>query len=475
MSLKLRALALKDLIGRYAEVWRHAWAHRSRDVADRYRIDEAQFLPAALALQETPVSPVPRIAMALLCSFAALALLWACYGRIDIVATAQGKVVPSGRTKTIQSLETSVVQAIHVSEGQAVEEGQLLVELDATGPKADRDRLAGEILAAKLQAARAQALLIATETGAAPRLILPEGIDQEQGQQAERWLNGQHAELAARLSRLQADAARRHAEYASTTAIVKSLEESAPIERQRAKDFKELVDQNFVSKHAYLEREQARLDKEGSLSGQQGRLAEISAGLLESKREQQSLVAEARRQAFDSQNEALQRSAELEQELRKAETRIGQMHLVSPVKGTVQQLAIHTIGGVVTSAQPLMLVVPDDQVVEVEAFLENKDVGFVEANDAAEVKFAAFQYTKYGTVHAKVVHVSNDAISDEKRGLIYSVKVKLDRSAMQIEDKLVSISPGMEAVVEVKTGRRRVIEYFLSPLIQHQRESLRER
>jgi hemolysin D len=151
------------------------------------------------------------------------------------------------------------------------------------------------------------------------------------------------------------------------------------------------------------------------------------------------------------------------------------MQLTSPVDGTVQQLAVHTIGGVVTPAQPLMMIVPRDNPLEVEAFIENKDIGFVRPGQEAQVKVETFQYTKYGTIEAKVTSVSLDAINDEKRGLIYSTRVKMARSALRVEGTEVDLSPGMAVSVEIKTGKRRLIEYFLSPLIQHAGESLRER
>jgi hemolysin D len=141
----------------------------------------------------------------------------------------------------------------------------------------------------------------------------------------------------------------------------------------------------------------------------------------------------------------------------------------------VQQLTVHTVGGVVPAAQPLMQIVPKQGVVEVEAFMENKDVGFVQEGQEAQVKIDTFEYTKYGTVPAHVTHVSRDAIEDEKKGLIYSVKVALDRSTLDVDGKQVVLTPGMSATVDIKTGTRRVIEYVLSPLIQHGRESLHER
>ena len=151
------------------------------------------------------------------------------------------------------------------------------------------------------------------------------------------------------------------------------------------------------------------------------------------------------------------------------------MTLTAPVDGTVQQLAVRTVGGVVTPAQALMVIVPKDDALEVEAFLENKDIGFVNAGQAAEVKIETFPFTKYGTIPARLTQVSHDAINDEKRGLIYSTRAKLARATVQVEDKTVNLSAGMAVSLEIKTGKRRVIEYFLSPLLQHGSESLRER
>ncbi len=475
MSLKVRLQAFADLRRRYRAVFSAAWENRHRMGGDRYKIHEAQFLPAALSLQETPVSPVPRVIAGLLCAFAAIALVWAIVGRIDVVATAQGKVVPSDRTKTIQSIETAMVKAIHVSEGQFVKAGELLIELDNTAPGADRARISSDLLAARLQSARATALLSAIQTGTLTPIVEPPDADQTKVLEAQQWVDSQYGEFAAKASRIRADIERRKAELQTTAALIRTLEQTAPIEQQRAQDFRDLVQSDFVSKHSYLEREQARLDIEGNLTNQRGRLAEVRAGLAEGASTLEALLAETRRTALDSYNDAEQKIAELAQELIKAEMRSEQMRLISPVDGTVQQLVVHTVGGVVTPAQPLMLVVPDDQIVEVEAFIENKDIGFVSAGDDAEVKLETFQYTKYGTIRAKVTHVSHDAIVDEKRGLIYSIRVKLERGAMQVENKLVNLAPGMAATVEIKTGKRRAIEFFLSPLLRYQDESLRER
>jgi hemolysin D len=475
MSIHIRLQALGDLLKRYGAAFRHAWQHRTAMESTPRLPHEAQFLPAALSLQESPVSPAPRVVMWLLITFMLLALLWAIFGRMDVVATAQGKIVPNDRTKTIQSFDTASVKAIHVTDGQRVKAGDLLIELDATTTLADTERVEGEQAVALLQVARGKALLDALGSGREPRLPRPAGVDDARYLEAQRLLAGQYAEYAARLSRIVADAARREAELRSTQELVKKLEQTLPIAQQRADDFKNLVAQNFVSRHGYLEREQARIEQEADLANQRSRLREIEASLREVQGQRQALMAETRRATLDSTTEAQQRLDALGQEWKKADSRGRLMRLTSPVDGTVQQLVVHTQGGVVTEAQPLMVIVPSDNPLEVEAFFENKDIGFVKAGQVAEVKIETFQYTKYGTINAEVSSVSHDAINDEKRGLIYSSRVRMAKTTLMVDGTEVSLSPGMAVTVEVKTGQRRVIEYFLAPLLQHTSESLRER
>jgi hemolysin D len=470
-----RLQAFVDLFKRYGAAFRHAWQHRAEMQPVDRLAHEAQFLPAALSLQETPVSPAPRVAMWMLIGFALLAVLWASFGHIDVVATAQGKVVPNDRTKTIQPFETATVKAIHVTDGQQVKAGDVLIDLDATTAQADQDRVQSDLGVARLQVARGQAMLAALESVRTLKLTRPNGVDDAKFAEAQRLLAGQMAEVSAKQSRIEAETAKREAELRSTQELVRKLEQTVPIAKQRAQDFKNLVDENFVSKHGYLEREQARIEQEADLANLRSRLKEIEAALRETRGQRAELLAETRRVSLDSITDGQQKVAALEQDLLKADSRGKLMQLTSPVDGTVQQLVVHTIGGVVTPAQPVMVIVPRDNPLEVEAFLENKDIGFVKPNQDAEVKIETFQYTKYGTIHAKVTSVSHDAINDEKRGLIYSTRVKMDKANINVDGTPVSLSPGMAVSVEIKTGKRRVIEYFLSPLMQHTSESLRER
>ncbi|MFT3960565.1 HlyD family efflux transporter periplasmic adaptor subunit [Propionivibrio sp.] len=447
-SLPLRLRAALDLLRRYASVFRHVWRERHKLDPARRLPHEAQFLPAALELQDTPVSPAPRVAMWLLMAFALIALLWAVCGRIDVVAVAHGRIVPNDRTKMIQPFETATVRAIHVADGQAVKAGDVLIELDATSTTADTTRTANDLVTARLQGARARAMLAALAGGRLPPLGAVAGAGPERLAQEQHVLDGQYGEYRARLARIDADVAKREAELRSTREIVRKLEQTVPIARRRAQDFKDLVEKNFVSRHGYLEKEQARIEQEADLATQQSRLQELAAALQEGRGQRLALVAETRNRL---------------------------MTLTAPVDGTVQQLAVHTVGGVVTEAQPLLMLVPRDNPIEVEAFVENKDIGFVNPGQAAVVKIETFPFTRYGTVDATVTSVSDDAVNDEKRGLIFPMRVKLARNALRVENKTVHLSPGMAVTVEVRTAQRQVVEYFLSPLLQYANESLRER
>ena len=460
---------------RYRAAFAEAWRRRAEQAPVARQPHEVEFLPAALSLRDTPVSPAPRVASWLLLAFAGLTLLWAVFGRMDVVATAQGRIVPNDRSKTIQPFEVATVKRILVSDGQQVEAGEALIELDATRAEADQARLRGELASARLQVARARALLAVLEQGAAARLPRPAGVSDEQFREAERLFGGQVDEYAARLGQIDAETARRRAELGATRALVRKLEQTLPLVRERAGDFKGLAAGNFVSRHRYLELEQARIEMAADLASQRHRLQEIEAALDAARSQRRGLAAETRRLAQDSIIDGQQRQAVLEQEYLKAESRARLMRLTSPVAGTVQQLAVHTVGGVVTPAQPLMVIVPRGDRLEVEAFIENKDIGFIKPNQPAEVKVETFQYTKYGTINATVMSVSHDAINDEQRGLIYSTRVRMAESQIQVGDTQVNLSPGMAVAVEIKLGKRRVMDYFLSPLLQHTQESLRER
>ena len=459
--MKLRLQALRDLLTRYGAVLAHAWRHRREmDVPARLP-HEARFLPATLALQETPVHPAPRVAMGLILLFALLALIWAVFGHVDVVATAAGKIVPDSRSKVVQA-------------------GDPLIELDATMARADVERLRSELLAASLDAVRRRVLLAAQDARQAPergtvQTALAEDLDPQRLDAEHRLVAGTYAAYVSTLQQLDAEIVRREAEWRATQALVEKLRQTLPIAEQRARDYRDLMDRRFVSRHGYLELEQARIEQERDLAAQQEKLAEIAASRVEAERQKGRTVAETRREWLDRLQAAEERATALAQELLKAESRDRLMRLTAPVDGRVQQLAVHTVGGVVTPAQPLMVIVPLDNPLEVEALVPNKDIGFVHAGQVVEVKVETFPFTRYGTIAGEVLDVSSDAVQDEKLGLVFTARVRLAHDTLQVDGRTVRVSPGMAVIVEVKTGTRRLIEFFLGPLLRYADEGLRER
>lgn len=476
MAMGMRKKAWSELFQRYARVFSMSWSRRKEMDPPKRQPHEHQFLPSALALQETPVHPAPRIIVGLILLFAVIAILWAIFGRIDIVATARGKIIPDDRTKTIQAAETAIVKKINVRDGQQVKAGQILLELDTTQSAADVARIQNEELTSRLNAARAKTMLMAIDADAdMPRLIPTRAVAPERLKEEQRLLEGHYRQYKAQLDQLDAEINRRQQEMRVIQAEISKIEHTLPIVSQRAADFKKLVKQGNVSKHAYLELEEKRIEQSRELMSQKAQLAQAKATITEAERQRDSYREQTRRETLDELHDAEMKAMGLHQELVKVRQRDKQMRLSSPVDGTVQQLAVHTVGGVVTPAQPLMVVVPHDNKMEVEAMLPNKDIGFVHPGQEAQVKVDTFPFTKYGTIEAKVDHVSDDAIQDENLGLVYSMRVRLDRQTIPVNGHDVKLSPGMEVSVEVKTGKRRVIEYFLSPLLQYSSESLHER
>lgn len=467
--------ATKALLQRYRAVWQAAWEVRDQLEPKAKLSYEAQFLPAALELQETPPSPIPRLTIKILVSLFLIALLWSCFGKIDVVAVAQGKIIPDDRTKVIQSPELAIVRRILVRDGQHVKAGQILIQLDATNAGADRNRVDSEHGSAELQAARAQAMIVALNSGQSPRLRTPPNVDPTAVADEQRLLAGEYGELQARLAALDEQTAQRRAELETSQQRVAKLRDTLPMVRQRAEDFRGLAEKNFVAKHALLEKEQALVETQRDLATEQSRSRELDHAIQQNLRERGSLLAQAKRNALDELNQAQIKATSLTQELVKAEQRNTLLTLKAPVDGVVQQLAVHTVGGVVKEADPLLQVVPQNDRLVVEAQIENKDIGFVYAGQQAEVKVETFSFTKYGTLPGKVLTVSNDAVQDEQRGLIYPARVQLNKSSVRVENKQVNLSPGMAVTAEIKIGKRRVIEYFLSPLSEHLQESLRER
>ncbi len=462
-----RAEAFQDLRQKYKEHFAHFWRQRHQITLPNLKPHESEFLPSALALQTAPVSPATRWVSRILVGIITFVFLWSVFGRMDIIINASGKIIPSGRTKTIASVETARINKLYVQEGQLVSAGDVLVELDTRMSDRERDKAIGDRNSARLQIARSRTLLASIESNKLQSMNGVEDIAPERFQDAEQHLRSQWFDFDSKLRRLDGEIVRYGRQLLLTT--------------QRAKDYKELSKDHDVSVHAWLEKEQEKIEIEGKLA--------------DATNQRRSLYAEARKNAQDQLNDGLKFAASSDQDALRAIAHSDLLRLTAPVDGTVQQLTAHTVGGVAQAAQPIMVIVPKQDQVEIEAFIANKDIGFIYEGQEAKVKVEAFDFTKYGMIKGRVLHISRDAIDpngtaaidalqnqnklkkdqDTPKGALYSVKILLARNSISIDGRSVPLSPGMSTVIEVKTGSRRIIEYFLSPLIQQTHESLNER
>jgi hemolysin D len=449
-------------------------------------VTELDFLPAALELQQTPPSPVGRITLWTVIAMIVMAITWSVFGHVEIVAVAPGKFVPSGQVKLIQAANIGRVKAIHVSDGDSVKAGQPLIELDPTLAEADRQRLESDWMASSLELTRWRAFSAWLDTGKAGivsasvvEAAATGGVKPavaESSLALQRSLLDQFiAEQRSKIAGIDQTLVRRRAEAESTRQVLEKLKQTLPLVTQRADSLKKLSEQNLVAKNSYLEVEQQRIEAMQDLAAQESNLASTGAAINELIEQRSLTLAESRREAFEKIEDLEKQGRAQRQELIKASDIAENQVLASPVDGVVQQLKVHTIGGVVTAADPLLVIVPKDQTLEVEAHVLNKDIGFVRAGQPVTVKVESFPFTRYGVLRGTVSSVSRDAIADEKLGLYYAARVRVPKGKMNIDGVDVQLSPGMAVTAEVTTGRRRLIEYLLSPVMQHVGESGRER
>jgi hemolysin D len=455
---------------------------------------ETEFLPAALEIVETPPSPVGRLLGATIVGLFVVAFAWAALGKIDIVATAPGRIVASGGTKVVQPLETGVIKAIHVRDGQFVKAGDPLVELDTTITQAEGDHLRNDLLAAWLDIARLKASL--AETGDPMAAFDPPAqADPILSEMQRQLLMSQLLEQKTKLATLDRQRAQREAERVTIAATIEKLQTTIPYIEQRVDIRKALADKELGSKILYLELVQQLNESRYELNVQRRKLDEADAALASVIESRGQAIAEYRRTRAAELAEAARKAIGLRDDLVKADQRTKQQTLTAPVDGIVQQLAVHTVGGVVTPAQALLSVVPDNSRLEIEARIQNRDIGFISEGAPAQIKIDTFNFTRYGLRHGTVLSVSRDAItretpqsrngdrlqggpdaSSEPAGLelIYSARVSIDKTQMQVDSNVVSLTPGMAVTVEISIGSRTVLSYLVSPMLKYVHDSLRE-
>lgn len=445
---------------------------RQRQSSTERTRDEYDFLPAYLDIVERPVAPLARRTAWFLAITLMLVLVWSIVGKLDIHASANGRVIVSEHSKTIQSLEPGVVAAIHVRDGDRVEAGQVLIELSPIGIDAEVNNINQQLMHRSLEVARMSALLTDDPLSS---FISPQNSPEGLLMKAKALLAKEHAEVNAEL-------ARQGSEQAVNQAYIKAGDASMDQQRalmkniqRRLQALRTLVKSKSIAEVEVLVQEREWLNAKAEASRLQNEQAVLQAKAHNLTQTRLHYLAEKKRSYQEQLNKAHEVINQLQQERVKLMEKQRQQTLRAPVAGVIQQSTVHTVGGVVTSAQPLMVLVPENHQLELDVMILNKDIGFVLPGQTVEVKIDSFPYTRFGTISGEVKHISRDAMEDQQQGLVFPARIQLNSDTLTVEGKSVRLSAGMAVSAEIKTGRRRVIDYLLSPLQQYQSEAMRER
>jgi hemolysin D len=465
---------------------------------------DREFLPAALEIIETPPSPVRIALMLSICACVTAALAWSYFGRIDIHATAKGKIEPAGHVKVVEPLETGTVADVLVTDGQLVKAGAVLLVLDGREAAAELAEATHAMTAAQAEALRRQAEIDAVHDGAVHPVAAvdwPADIPLPTRAREQAVLRSDLAELSSTLNNLLAQEREKVAaveqldmSLSADQALVEPLADRVTLRRT-------LLNEGNGSKLTLLDAVQSALENKVQIAGDTGRrsmaVAAIASLQTERQKTTEAFLADNMRKLADARRTVDEKA----QERAKAQARLDHMTLTAPIDGRVQALSVSNPGQVVTTGQEVMRLVPTGGPVEIEAYITNDDIGFVTPGQTATVKIDSFPFTRFGTVDAEVMEVAYDAIPVDSanqaigdvtrkadpasRGLtptakpmtdlVFQATLKPNRDAISVNGHQVPLTAGMTVSVEIKTGSRRLIEYLFSPVVEVANQALRER
>lgn len=430
------------------------------------------FCSPAMAVQLMPPRFVVRMVSLSVCAMVAIALGFAYVAKMDIVVTVQGKIIPSGKSKVVQPLEPGIVRAVLVRDGQQVHAGDVLVELDPTTTSADRQRIEREDWEAQAEVLRTQA-----QVNGDTRFSAPAAMPQEVVSNQTTMLRARLSEQTAKLSGIDADLEKRRADADAIESSLAQLRTSLPVIRQKHQMREDWAKTGHLAQSSVMETQLELMTAEKEVAVQSNRLKESRAGYQVAVQQRLQAAAEFKARSGAEYADALKRQNALKQELVKATQRWTQQTLHAPIDGVVQQLSVTTVGGVVTAAQPLMTIVPEQSPLEIEAQVMNRDVGHLRVGQKVINKVETFDFTRYGYLAGEVLWVGTDAVQDQKLGLVYPIRIRLDetRTPQSVNGRNGEVSAGMNITSDIRTDERRLIEYLLAPMLRYQQEAMRER
>ena len=438
------------------------------------REKETEFLPAILEVTETPPSPTGRLVMWSILILLVVALAWSFIGHINEVAVAAGKVIPSGQIKTIQVKNKGIVKEINVEEGQVVQEGDVLIVLDPTTTSADYDSLKKRAAYYKLDIQRLTAEL--TQQPFVPEedpdleahdLAAEMALYQSRTSDYRTQRQSREDIIAQRVAKLQATQAS-YEKYADVLAIAQEKEARLA----------ELSEQNAISQFQLLEQQRETIEYAKNAQSELDSLNSIRAEIAEAQQNLANVDAAYHKDIMTALVEAKKEYYSIVESIKKAEEDSRMAVIYAPISGRVYNLNIHTLGGIVTDAQALMQIVPEDAKLEFEVYADNKDIGFIKVGQEAEVKVETFNFQKFGMYKAEVQEISADAVNepnDQQRDKKFKLLLDPTSNDINVYGQPAKLEVGMNVSAEIKIKEKRIIDFFLDPFRRYTSEALRER
>ena len=459
---------------------------------------EREFLPPLLEIQETPPSPVKRWVLWSIVGLVIALIVWATLGRISIVATAPGKFIPDGRVKEMQPLESSIVKAIHVKEGDRVRKGDLLLELDPTLSAAEMEANADKYGFNKLEQERLTAELTNSKVHYASTGQPAARVELE-----ERMRQARVKAHAAKLAEAKATVEEKSAALAAAVATLKKYEQTTAIAAEREASARPLVDTGAISRLDYLQLKEDLAQNRNDLSAQVETAQQAQAAAAGSERALEQVERDRVADIYHDLDDRVTSEPALKGDLDKSKELYALKWLRAPVSGLVQKINVTTVGQVVTPAQSLVTIVPDGTPLIVEATVSNEDIGYLKVGQPVEVKVDTFPFQRYGSLKGILISISPDAEdknaasrdtdtragagsqqSDASRdpansspnaGYVYKVYIRTEQFRFVVDGEPRPVVSGMTVQADITTDRRRVMDFFLSPVVKYLDEGMKVR
>lgn len=432
--------------------------------------DSHEFKPILAEIEESPTNPLGRLIFWVIILIIIFIGLWSFFGMVDVVVTARGKVSPDGNIKILQPLETGVIKSLSVKEGDFVKKGQVLAEIDSSTTQPEMESIKKNLEHLELEKGRLSATSGGTPFAATlPTLVVPDMSTENVNTQRDLY---------------QADIASQSRQIESKQQELSTIEEQIKSNHAAMTHYQTLLNvamdkerrltavADIIAKNDLVQAQEEVFNYSNKVNELKYKIQELNFSKKQVKENVAYLRAKFRadnlRELSDRQKQITQLKANMEEiTFRNTKTKI-----IAPVDGFVNTLFIHTVGGVVTPAEKLMSIVPVDSPLIIKATVLNKDIGYIRETMPVTIKIDTFDFQKYGTLKGTVKHIPKDAIEDEKLGPVYEVFIEPKDKTLKVDGKTVSIQSGMSLSVEIKVGKRRIIEFFIYPLIKYLDESI---